>query len=480
MKSITALVKDDRNIFEAPESYARRFKDEEKNKYRNDFLRDRDRILYSLEFRRLAGKTQAVFPLANDHIRNRLTHTLEVSQISNVITKYLRLNESLTEAIALGHDLGHTPFGHVGERTLNFIMNNCEDYFEDTEILSKKKKGFKHNLQSVRVCCNLERMYPGMKGLNLTNFTLWGIKNHSRPFWQPCQFITDRKCYRKLKPEICRNEGKLEVGFYDIYDKHLCLKNSSKQALSLEALVVNLADEIAQRHHDIEDAYHAKILDCNDIIYEMKSLFYEQSDKEDKYNFMRLQNKRNYFISHASKFLINFYVRNIIETSIGNLKQLKKKYDLKDNTDYINKFKEISESDIKNAISFSDELKTLDIKFKDFIFKTIHNSFPVQRMDGKGSYIIDQLFKAYITNPRQLRDATIIYAFNLYRNRNKYPLDYSKKDIGQFRNDIGGYLSANDKKFQTSLLRAICDHIAGMTDDFALSEFARLYGANHV
>ena len=121
MKKNTVPQEDHINILEAPERYAQRSTVETPNKYRTDFLRDRDRILYSLEFRRLNGKTQVVFPISNDHIRNRLTHTLEVSQISNVIANNLQLNESLTEAIALGHDIGHTPFGHVGERTLNFI-----------------------------------------------------------------------------------------------------------------------------------------------------------------------------------------------------------------------------------------------------------------------------------------------------------------------------------------------------------------------
>ena len=281
MKKITELTEDQINIFGAPEIHSQRFTSEVPNKYRPDFLRDRDRILYSLEFRRLNGKTQVVFPFANDHIRNRLTHTLEVVQISDVIAKYLRLNESLTEAIALGHDLGHTPFGHVGERTLNFIMNNCEDYFEQASILSKAEKGFKHNLQSIRVCCDLERIYPTMKGLNLTNFTLWGINNHSKPSWKSCQFFKDGRCFHKLKPRKCVNDGVLEVDFYNQYNKYYCLKESTKYAWSFEGLLVSLADEIAQRHHDMEDAFHANILDCNDIIDEIKLLFEPIFDEED-------------------------------------------------------------------------------------------------------------------------------------------------------------------------------------------------------
>ena len=187
---------------------------------------------------------------------------------------------------------------------------------------------------------------------------------------------------------------------------------------------------------------------------------------------------RIYFLSNAAKFLINLYTKNLIETSIVNLNHLKNKYHLKDRKDFINAYEKINMDDINNVISFPPKFNELDEKFKEFIFKAIHNSFPVQRMDGKGSYIIDQIFKAVITNPKQLRDATIIYAFNLYKGQNKYPLDFSKKEIGEYRNEIGRYISNNDKRFHTALLRAVCDHIAGMTDEFAFSEFTRLYGIN--
>ena len=162
-----------------------------------------------------------------------------------------------------------------------------------------------------------------------------------------------------------------------------------------------------------------------------------------------------------------------------NLNQLKIKYNLKNRNDFINEYEIIPDADINKVISFSTELNEIDNKFKEFIFNAIHNFFSVQRMDGKGSYIIDQLFKAFITNPRQLRDATIIYAFNLYKGIHKYPLDFSKKEIGAYRNEIGRYLSSNDIMFHKALLRAVCDHIAGMTDDFAFAEFTRLYGVNN-
>jgi len=155
--------------------------------YRNEFQRDRDRILYSKEFRRLSGKTQVFLSTSNDHVRTRLTHTLEVSQISRVTANYLNLDPALAEAIALAHDVGHTPFGHVGEKTLSFIMSNCDQLAIFQNSMESKDKGFKHNLQSLRVTCDLEQLY-GKKGLNLTNFTLWGIQHHTKNTWGPCGY----------------------------------------------------------------------------------------------------------------------------------------------------------------------------------------------------------------------------------------------------------------------------------------------------
>ena len=137
---------------------------------RGDFAIDRDRFLYSKAFRRLSDKTQVFFSDEIKDLRTRLTHTLEVNQIAKTIVTSLGCNLDLTEAIALGHDVGHTPFGHIGERTLSLIMNNCEQL---GIVVADKNMGFKHNLQSLRVLCELEG------DLNLPKYTLWGIVNHS-------------------------------------------------------------------------------------------------------------------------------------------------------------------------------------------------------------------------------------------------------------------------------------------------------------
>jgi dGTPase len=137
---------------------------------RMKFQRDRDRIIYSRAFRRLKGKTQVFLAGYDDHVRNHLTHTLEVSQLATSIAVSLNLNLMLTEAIALGHDLGHTPFWHVGERALNDIMNDG--------TIDSGNRGFKHNWQSIRVVEFLETAYRDYQGLNLTDYTRWGILNH--------------------------------------------------------------------------------------------------------------------------------------------------------------------------------------------------------------------------------------------------------------------------------------------------------------
>lgn len=176
--------------------------EEEKCSIRTDFQRDRDRIIHSKAFRRLKHKTQVFIAPEGDHFRTRLTHTLEVAQISRTLARALRLNEDLVEAIALGHDLGHTPFGHTGERILDMLNPN----------------GFKHNEQSLRVVDFLEHR-NNRKGLNLTYEVRDGIKNHS----------------------------------------------GGKDCQTVEGQVVKFADRIAYINHDIDDAIRAKVIKNEDL-----------------------------------------------------------------------------------------------------------------------------------------------------------------------------------------------------------------------
>lgn len=180
--------------------------------FRSSFERDRDRIIHSSSFRRLEYKTQVFLNSSGDYFRTRLTHSLEVSQIARAISKNLGLDSSLSEAIALAHDLGHTPFGHAGGDMLDEVLKE-----------NGYKNGFDHNFQSFRVVSKLEKRYKDFDGLNLTFATLEGVLKHSYPYDKP--FLSDE--LRKI----------FKTGFHP----------------SLEAVVVDISDEIAYVSHDIDD-----------------------------------------------------------------------------------------------------------------------------------------------------------------------------------------------------------------------------------
>ena len=190
-------------------SYGRQFP-EKGHPYRSDFERDRDRIIHCSAFRRLEGKTQVFMSGLDDYYRTRLTHSIEVAQIGRTIAKSLRLNESLTEAICLAHDLGHSPFGHSGEAALNELMSN--------------HGGFEHNCQSLRVVDLLEHPYPDFHGLNLMYETRLGLGRHQSPYDKPRE---------------------------DKFSQANC---------SLEGQAAGVADRIAYNCHDVEDAMRAGLL----------------------------------------------------------------------------------------------------------------------------------------------------------------------------------------------------------------------------
>lgn len=197
-------------------SRGRKFKEDE-HPFRAAFQRDRDRVIHCTAFRRLEYKTQVFVYHEGDHYRTRLTHTIEVSQIARTIAQALGLNEELSEAIALAHDLGHPPFGHTGEKSLAGLM--------------KAHGGFEHNLHSLRIVEHLERRYPGFKGLNLTWETREGIAKHSSEH-------DKHEVYKEYEP-----------------DKAPCL----------EAQIVDLADEIAYNNHDIDDGLSSDMISVSQL-----------------------------------------------------------------------------------------------------------------------------------------------------------------------------------------------------------------------
>ena len=199
-----------------------RLNKEASSKYRSPFQRDRDRIIHSASFRRLKHKTQVFVNTEGDHFRTRITHSIEVAQIARSISKYLKLNEDLSETLSLAHDLGHTPFGHAGEDALNECMY--------------KYGGFDHNLQTLRIIMFLENKYLKFKGLNLTVETLEGLLKHNGP-------VNELTVLNKLIGlKVFKNRIKFNT------------------FPSLEAQISSISDDIAYNNHDIQDGINANLL----------------------------------------------------------------------------------------------------------------------------------------------------------------------------------------------------------------------------
>lgn len=235
-------------------------------KNRTEFQRDWERIIHAKSFRRLEDKAQIYTLSKGDHFRTRLTHTLEVAQIARGIARELNLNEDLVQAIALGHDLGHTPFGHVGERTLNEILENEE-----------VKGGFKHNFQGVKVVNYLEEKYGEFEGIDLTYQVIEGILKHTKV----CSCDDNKLCNKNKKREglKCKNNNYQIKNFLcngEIEELHLEYNFST----TLEGQAVAIADEIAQRAHDLDDGIASGIINEEKFLNDLKKMaekeFYER------------------------------------------------------------------------------------------------------------------------------------------------------------------------------------------------------------
>ena len=484
------------------------------NSYRDIFMSDRDRILYCKSFLRLSGKTQVYAPSSGDHQRTRLTHTLEVSQIARTISQALNLNCNLTEAIALGHDIGHTPFGHAGEQMLHEIMspkkeNNYNapkrttiyELTKDEEEIYQPLYGFKHNLQSVRCLVEDLESRRNLYGLDLTNYTLWGIMHHSSLTYKNGKVSTEN----------------LVPYFYNRYLPY-CNKELDVPAWSFEALVVAEADEIAQMHHDLEDAIRRKAVTKEKIISILKNL-YDLMDNVDKDTINRLEQEKwvpkEYLIAKTSKVIVNTLVSTLLKSSHENLYNLIEKYKSKefkaDATEeeklavYFEAAKEVfkkcyKDPEIVSAIGYDiyadNTTRNTNIirDFQSTISKAVINTFDVQRSDSKGKYIIKNLFEAYNTNPQQLPDSALK---NLYKILKADGFDFTDHSIidnnqeffniesDELRDVINDAVSrirfedpktGKDKRRDILIMRIICDYIAGMTDSFAISEYEKLYG----
>ena len=333
---------------------------EDEHIYRTSFQRDRDRIVHSRAFRRLKHKQQVFLISEGDHYRTRLTHTLEVSQLARTMANVLGLNEVLVEAIALGHDLGHTPFGHVGEVVLDDILAGKDDI--DGELELKNRGGFKHNYQSLRVLDKIEKKYQ-FEGLNLTSFVREGILKHTRLL---------RENY--LYPEFCY-EG---------------LNFEFDTSTTLEGQVVAICDEIAQRTHDLEDGIRASLVEIEQVRNLKIVRFVEEKYLQKEW----LKKDRYYYRNRLIHGLINELVDDVIKTTLKNLEsffQRKKRLDFFD----------------EEIVKFSDGFFPLQSNLNHFIFDEIISKCAGNDFKNSNKNIIRKIFKQYVQNPQKLPDYII-------------------------------------------------------------------------
>ncbi len=447
---------------------------EDNSEIRDGFQHDRDRILYSKEFRRLSGKTQVFASGFDDNMRTRLTHTLEVAQIANTICQALGLNQTLCEAIALGHDVGHTPFGHVGERTLNMIMNSCLKYY-NYEVCDNRDCGFKHNLQGLRVTMELESGYANHSGINLSKYTLWGIANHSKLQYRGCEYYSKSsgQCRYRNANTSCRRNGKFSLGFYDEYLSKL----NNETDWTVEAMIVGIADEIAQRHHDIEDGIFGKLIQLDALRIKLRECFPDKSTEIDTIFEQRKQDNTSLLLRNLARFIVSIYVKNYIDHLKKVLCELIENYNISNDRDLISNkrliFRDYSDR-FMQLFGFDETLKNADKALSSYLKDTILLSELAQTMDGKATFVIKRLFKAYLSNPQQLPDSAI------KRIIKRCEKNRSDIDASDARVRLSEFLTDNSDKIRVELLRTICDYIAGMTDQYAMQQFNKLYGTNEL
>jgi len=321
--------------------------DEPPSETRNAFQRDRDRIIHSTAFRRLEYKTQVFVNHEGDLFRTRLTHSLEVAQMARGIARTLHLHEDLTEAIALAHDLGHTPFGHAGQDALNECMRDFG--------------GFEHNLQSLRVVEKLELRYADFDGLNLTYEVREGILKH------------------------CSTRNAKLLG--DVGQRFL-----NKTSPSLEAQLTNYADEIAYNNHDIDDGLRSGLITIEQLA---KVELFAQNLTIVKAKYPKLEQRR--LIHETVRRMINTLVVDVCTHSLNNIQQHQAKS--------INDIRQLPQ-----LISFSSEIAEQNQKLKQFLRKNLYHHYKVNRMSAKAARIVRELFSIFYENTGLLPNEFQAYA----------------------------------------------------------------------
>lgn len=309
------------------------------------------------------------------------------------------------------------------------------------------------------------------KGLNLTNFTLFGIKLHSN-------FEYKNKTGWDLK----------SLSYFSKWADHCKFKDSVNEAWSFEAFVVKEADEIAQRHHDIEDAIRGEIITKSEVIKIINEKFGEYFISPEKEMLDNLTEKSNEsFISSISKIIVNLLVTRLIDNSCENLETFKKTNNIKAKEDFAALMAQKNYSEVVDIISygvidgecrFKDSLK----EFEDILSERIISSYEVQKADAKGRYVIIKLFQAFFNNPQQLPNHCVVEFLLLVKKYNDDPSireDIKKYGMGHIRKVFRDYVTKmNNEKLlldQVCMMRVICNYIGGMTDNYAIKMYKELY-----
>ena len=343
--------------------------------WRTQYQRDRDRIIHSRAFRRLDCKTQVFLSGSGDHLRTRLTHTMEVAAIARNIARALRLNEDLTEAIALGHDLGHAPFGHAGEEALDGLM--------------RSQGGFEHNKQSRRVVELLEHKYPTFPGLNLTWETLEGLAKHDTAPNPPL--------------------GQVQVEFHHP---------------SLAAQVANLADAITYYSHDLDDGLDSGLL--TEAQLERDIDFWRDASERIRSQHGDLADEcRHYFIIRC---LIDDQVHDVVQTTEGNIAAAG-----------VTSADEVR-TQTKPLVAYSPARREANLQLRAYLYENLYYNNVVHEPHVRAATLLGELFHHYEQHPETMGD------------------------------DMQTLISKH------GLQRAICDHLACMTDRFVVLEHDRLLG----
>ncbi len=328
---------------------------------RTPYQRDRDRVIHSTAFRRLKHKTQVFVNTTGDHFRTRITHSLEVAQISRTLAKYFYLNEDLCETLSLAHDMGHTPFGHAGEH----ILNECMNLYG----------GFDHNIQTIRIVTLIENKYYNFKGLNLTLETLDGLIKHNGSIKSP-------HLYNNI---LGKNFFKNKINF--------------ERSPSIESQIASISDDIAYNSHDLEDGLRANLFKLEDLkfIPILSDIIYKHKKNLKTHN-------KELVLRQIIRDIINEMVKDIINNTKKNLKKMR-----------LRSIKDVYKAN-SPIVCFSNKMNIFDFSIKSFLKENMYFNKEILRKTNEGKKIIKFLFFHIKKNPKDFLKKTNFTKNNIERN----------------------------------------------------------------